>query len=487
MTHLNRRNFLRAGLAGTALAVLPQISASAAVPVLAQTATNAGAGAGSAGKRKPRRAQNVIFMVSDGMSHGTLTMAERFLRRHQNRGSYWFSLYDRADVRRALMDTASASSLVTDSAAASSAWGCGQRVNNGSINYSTEGRPLTPILHLARAAGMATGLVTTATITHATPAGFGAQATERAAEDDIAKCYLEARIDVLLGGGRRFFDPKTRADRQDLAATFAAAGYALVRESDALRTVPAAGPLLGLFAESHLPFSIDRQADAGVVAKVPTLRDMTRVALNRLSRAGDGGFILQIEGARIDHAAHANDVGGLIFDQIAFDETVGLVLEFLAEREDTLFILTSDHGNSNPGLNGMGAAYSESGLCFDRVAKFRQSNVWALSGLGPESTAAAVRDRLEASTALVLNAEEVELIRRALRNEHREGFRVRNDPLIACAQVLSNYTGVGWTGVSHTADFTELVAFGPGSEALRGLVKNSALFGVMTSALGLKV
>jgi alkaline phosphatase len=389
-------------------------------------------------------------------------------------------------VRRALVDTSSANSLVTDSAAASSAWGGGRKVNNGAINLDPYGRPRTPIMHLARAAGLGTGLVSTATITHATPAGFAAQVAARADEAAIATQYLAAGIDVLLGGGAQFFDPARRADRRDLAADYARDGYQVVRDRPALRDAPAGSRLLGLFADSHLPYSLDQRADPALAAAVPTLAELARVALARLALQ-PRGFVLQIEGARIDHAAHANDIGGLLFDQLAFDDAVGAVVEFATGRDDTLVIVTTDHGNANPGLNGAGGSYGETGVCFDRIAQIRRTNAWALAGLNTGSTAQQVQDRVKEATGLALAEDETELLRRALRKEHREGYRVRNAPIVALGQILSNYTSVGWTGTAHTTDFVELAAFGPGSENLHGLVQNTALFGLMTRALGLSV
>ncbi len=478
MSSVSRRNFLRTGLAGGAVLLAPGLRAQST-----ELAASAGA----------RRARNVIFLVSDGMSLGTLTMAERHLRRQEGRGTHWLGLYDRPDLRRALMDTASANSPVTDSAAASSAWGCGHKVKNGAINFAPDGRPRTPILRLARAAGKGTGLVTTATITHATPAGFAAQVEARADEGIIAAQYLEVGVDVLLGGGARFFDPAQRADQRDLFADYARAGYAVVRDAAALRAASAGGRLLGTFDDGHLPFALDHRADPALRATVPTLAEMTQVALARLA-AHERGFVLQIEGARVDHAAHANDIGGLLFDQLAFDDAVGVAAAFAAGRDDTLVIVTSDHGNANPGLNGAGGSFTSRGgsygdtqECFDRVARFSQTNVWTLAGLGPDSSAAQVRERVHTATALDFDDDEIEMLRHALRKEHREGYRVRNAPLVAYGQILANHTSVGWTGTQHTTDYTELAAFGPGSEAIGGVVQNNALFGVMTRALGLPV
>ena len=157
--------------------------------------------------------------------------------------------------------------MVTDSAAASSAWGGGQRVNNGSINVDFSGKEVTPIAAiLKKNCNARIGLVTTATVTHATPAGFAASISSRGNENSIAPQYLN-RVDVIL--------------------------------------------------------------------------------------ADDPPFLLQVEGARVDHAAHLNDIAGLLGDQLAFDDALAAMLAMIAGRDDILIVVTSDHGNANPGLNGM--------------------------------------------------------------------------------------------------------------------------------------
>lgn len=493
MSLLNRRSFLRTGLIGSLVVPASFRLASAAPSSQAEDRRLA---------RESGRAKNVIFLVSDGMSLGTLTLAERHLRRQEGRGTHWLQLYSRPGVRRALMDTSSASSLVTDSAAASSAWGCGFKVANGAINYAPDGRPYDPILRLARASGRSTGLVSTAQITHATPAGFAAQATARSEETEIAVQYLEEQIDVLLGGGVKFFDPALRKDKRDLYAEFASAGYQTARTREQLLAAPVQGTtrgsasrILGTFADGHVPYTLDHRADATLRAEVPTLAEMSRAALQRLA-LNPRGFVLQIEGARVDHAAHANDLGGLIFDQLAFDDAVAEVVRFVEGRDDTLVIITSDHGNANPGLNGTGGSFDSRGgsygdtqKCFDRLVQFKQTNSWIIAGLDKDSSFTQIRDRVREANGITLLEDEADLLRRALRKDPspREAYRVRNTPIVTLGQLVANYTSVGWTGTQHTTDYTELAAFGPGSEPIQGLVQNNDLFHVMTHALGLAV
>jgi alkaline phosphatase len=174
------------------------------------------------------KVRGVVFMVSDGMSHGVLQLAEAFSQLTRKRGTGWWRLFNDPAAARGLMDTASANSLVTDSAAASSAWGGGQRVNNGAINTTPQGKAIQPIAAVLKKSAPATriGLVTTATVTHATPAGFAASVAKRADENDIAIQYLE-RVDVILGGGSGFFDAGMRPDKRDLRGDFTKAGYGI--------------------------------------------------------------------------------------------------------------------------------------------------------------------------------------------------------------------------------------------------------------------
>jgi alkaline phosphatase len=467
MKTLSRRDFIRAGAASSFL------FGATALP--AQTRTS---------PTRPSRAKNLILVVSDGMSMGTLCMAEAFHRRQTGRSTHWFELYGRPGATRALMDTACASSLVTDSAAASTAWGSGVRVANGFINIAPDGSRLKPIFHRARAAGLATGLATTATITHATPAGFAAVVERRNDEADIAPQYLEHQVDVLLGGGAPFFSARNRRDGRDLFGDFASAGYQVLRDRRSLLKAGAPARMLGIFADSHLPYTLDHRASVDDSTIIPTLAEMTRAALATLS-AGDRRFILQVEGARVDHAAHANDLGGLLHDQLALDAALGEVIAFCEQHPDTLLLVTSDHGNSNPGLNGTGGAYANTDRLFEKLAAFRQTNVWALSMLGKESTAETIRSVVHQATQLSLEDEEVALLQKALRAEHREGYRVRNAPLITLGQLLGNHTAVGWNGVSHTNDFTELVCWGPSSITVPNLMRNTDINTLMREALGI--
>ncbi|MCS7008968.1 MAG: alkaline phosphatase, partial [Chthoniobacterales bacterium] len=288
--------------------------------------------------------KNIIFLVSDGMSAGVLGLAEQFLRMKTGRETNWCRLIRENRCVNGLMDTASLDSLVTDSAAASTAWGSGFRVRNGSINCLPDGTKLTPIAQIAKERGKRIGVVTTATVTHATPAGFAAITPNRDDEFLIASQYL-GLVDVALGGGSYFFLPESRLDRKDLVRSFQEHGYTFVENREQLRAVPQnTSKMLGLFSSSHLPYRIDVEGNDFLVGRIPSLAEMTEIALRVLKNSE--GFLLQVEGARIDHAAHHNDIATLLREQLEFDQAIGVVLNFVAEYPDTLVIITTDHGNS---------------------------------------------------------------------------------------------------------------------------------------------
>lgn len=297
-----------------------------------------------------KTAKNIIFLVSDGMSSGTLNMADLLAQRKLGRSSYWVDLYRQNKVKRALMDTASASSIVTDSAAASSSWGGGVRVPNGRLNVGANDEKYTPILQKFKKQGKAVGCVTSVPITHATPAGFCINNKSRGNQPEIAKQYLDLRFDVMLGGGLEYFDASLRKDGEDVFGQFEAASYQVAKNKADLSTIENIdSPIIGVFRESGIPYSLDHSNDAEAKKNVPTLPEMTRFAIEKMATKKEG-FVLQVEGGKVDWAAHGNDLGGLLYDQLAFDEAVKIALDFAEKRDDTLVIITTDHGNANPAL-----------------------------------------------------------------------------------------------------------------------------------------
>lgn len=430
---------------------------------------------------KGKTARNIIFMVSDGMSTGTLNMADLLLQRKEGRRSNWLKLYEQNLVHRGLVDTSSANALVTDSAAGSSAWGGGVKVPNGSLNVNADGSFNKPILQKFQTAGKSVGCVTSVPIAHATPAGFSVNSASRGSMDDIAKQYLDLKFDVLLGAGKENFSSEKRKDKADLFDGFKKAGYDVVNSRDELRSVESSKkPLLGAFIESALPFALDASSDRELAAKIPSLAEMTDAAIKKLSK-NPKGFVMQVEGGKVDWAAHSNDVGGLLYDQIAFDEALKVAIDFAQKDKETLVIFTSDHGNANPGLFGSAAN-------FDKIQTFKNTNDWILRGITHRFTPAQVIERVEAAQGYAIKKEEAERLLTFYVAPKEEGlYNPYKLPFKQLGEIQSAYTSVSWAGTGHSADFVELGAFGPGSELIKPYLKNSDLHQIMLTAAQVRV
>src|SRR5687767_3670240 len=353
---ISRRNFLR----NSSLVA----ASSVAFPTVAKPA-------GGLNARPGQRPRNIIHMVADGMSMGTLTCSDFFSQKLRGRGLTWLQLCANPKAHCGWMNMRSLNSIVTDSSAASSSWGCGARIINGVVNQRGNGDKLTTLYELFGQANWKRGLVTTTEITHATPAGFAASCESRDHADKIATQYLERRVDLLLGGGYKFFSSKDRKDKRDLFADFARNGYHTMRSLDELKAAPTDKRWLGLFDKSHLPFTIDQRESYSRQMRIPTLATMTAAALKRLEK--EPHFILQVEGGRVDHACHNCDGVSAMHEQIAFDEAIDVCLEFQKRVPDTLIVITTDHGNANLGLNGMGSGYGQSTWLFNNALRVRKS------------------------------------------------------------------------------------------------------------------
>ncbi|MFA5556683.1 MAG: alkaline phosphatase [Flavobacteriaceae bacterium] len=429
--------------------------------------------------------KNIILMVSDGMSSGTLSMTDIFLNRKLGKSSNWMNLYHENKVSRALMDMASASSIVTDSAAASSSWGGGHRVNNGSLNIGKNGEEHIPIWVKFKNAGKMAGCVTTVAVTHATPAGFCANSKKRNAQEDIAEQYLERGFDVLLGGGDNFFNSDKRKDKQDLYAKFKNKDYQIAKTKTELKNIHSKSPVLGIFADDALPYSIDRISDKELENTIPTLAEMSAKAIEVLNQNKDG-FVLQIESGKVDWAAHANDLGGLLYEQIQFDEAIKVVMDFAEKDEETLVIITTDHGNANPGI--IYGKYANDN--FDSVQKYKQTNEWILNSFSDKSSVKNIIETVEYANGNILSEEDARRILyyySGLEKQEDGLYNYRKLPFKTFSEIQQKTNSVGWISMDHSADYVELAMFGPGSENLKPFIKNTDLHYFMLEAAQVSV
>jgi alkaline phosphatase len=464
---MNRRKFFRNGaltaLGATIISPLGTIQANAA----------------QRNNWRNKKAQNIIMLVSDGMSTGTLNMADLYLSRKTGVCSNWLQLYKDNKVSRALMDMASASSIVTDSAAASSSWGGGFRINNGGLNYGVNGEFHTPLWQKFKAAGKKAGCVTTVPITHATPAGFCISQKSRNDQNSIAEKYLFHGFDVMMGGGNKYFSSEKRTDKKDMYKAFKKKGYEVVRNRKEMLSASKRKPILGVFADNALPYTRDRFSDKALLNDVPSLAEMTKKAIDMLEDHNHG-FVLLVEAGKVDWAAHGNDIAGLLYDQIAFDEAVKEAIDFAENDGETLVIVTTDHGNANPGvIYGDGANEN-----FDSIQQYKHTNEWILNGIGKETSIKSVKERVAHANGFEMTDEESMTLLSHYNNLKTEKglYNPKKLPFRVLAEIQKKHNSVGWISMQHSADYVELALYGPGSDLLKPFIKNTDLHYLMLQA-----
>ena len=328
------------------------------------------------------RAKNLIVFLGDGMSLTTVAAARIFAGQRKGGSGEENRLAWETFPATALSKTYNTDSQTPDSAGTMSAIATGVKTRAGVLSIGQGAKrkdcaaalatPMLTLWELASTAGMATGVVTTARVTHATPGATLAHSPERNWENDTeltdearaAGCVDIARqlvdtpfargFDVLMGGGRKNFMPVTqrdpeeddkvgeRLDGRDLVAEWTQrhAGGVYAWNKAQFDAAPLDKPLLALFQPDHMQFEHDRPHDP---AGEPSLAEMTRAAIARLSR-NPNGYVLLVEGGRIDHANHYGNAYRALSDTVAMSDAVRAASE-ATSADDTLIIVTADHSH----------------------------------------------------------------------------------------------------------------------------------------------
>ncbi|CAH1267524.1 ALPL [Branchiostoma lanceolatum] len=329
-------------------------------------------------------AKNVVLFLGDGMGVSTVTTA-RILKGQKagNPGEETVLAMDSLPYT-AMSKTYNIDQQVPDSAGTATAFLCGVKAEAGVIGVdgrtrygncsSSKGHEAESIIVHAERAGKSTGIVTTARVTHATPASAYAHSAARGWEadsdlsaearenncTDIAYQLVEEApdVEVILGGGRRMFTPRTATDPESGNNGDRNDGVDLIQRWQDGKTGRASyvwngtdfrnvdpestDYLLGLFEMSHMKYSADR--DLTDPAEEPTIADMTRKAIEILQK-NDNGFFLLVEGGRIDHGHHASQAVKALEDTLAFDDAVQVAKDML-DPSDSLIVVTADHSHT---------------------------------------------------------------------------------------------------------------------------------------------
>lgn len=369
-----------------------------------------------------------------------------------------------------------------DCAASATEVSAGVKTYNGAIGGIIENGEFVhtrSVLEEARDMGYATGLVSTSRMTHATPAAFAAHVPDRGMEDEIARQYIEeSDVDVLFGGARQYFMPESREDDDlDLINAAQGKGYEYVEDANGLNSLSEA-PALGLFSEeSHMSYYVDRKNGK---TDEPGLPDMAEKAINLLeAEGGDTGFFMMVESARIDHASHANDPA-VVQEQLEADETVGTLLDYAEEHEDTLVISTADHecGGLSLGVDG---PYQ---VNFDVLDELDASNEVLDPAIEEIPSQVSGSDAEVASVSLQEEAVEVftELtgIDDVTESEAQELRSFYRQP----REIINERARIGWNSMGHTGEDIPTYAHGPGADFFDGANDNTDIAQVMFEAIG---
>lgn len=449
------------------------------------------------------RGKGLIFVVGDGMPLGVIrAMHEVVTRTGRAKNTYIYEFMTDRRTKVAYMGTKSLSSIVTDSAPASVAWATGSKTANRMLACLPDGTPLKTIMELLKERGYACGLVTTTRITHATPAAWVSHNLNRDAEDEIALDYLPIKVDVLLGGGNRHFDPEKRKDKKDIYNLFQKGGYDIVRDKKELlkaEIIHSKKPLLGVFNDSHLSYYVDRINNPELGERQPSLPEMTLAALYKLSQ-NSKGFILQVEAGRIDHANHANDAWAAIMDAYEMDLTLGLIKEFVRINPETLVIITSDHGNSGWGINGTGPEYNHATSALLKYVNIKASFEVIKKALKGKSKSE-IRDIIEYYTNFSIGEDEAEMIYASMQKDfipYPGDFKYQPEATLGKILAHSLYPkggesplirrgNVGFTSTNHTAEDQIVLMYGRGAKeiGLPGYIDNTDLFKIMCRHFGI--
>ncbi len=449
----------------TTLLALPARACTAALVLLVMT-LRPGLPSSVAQEAMQERPQGVIFFIADGAGSATYTLARDLLREQEGPGT---TLSMDADQKGSVI-THAIDSRITDSASSATAYATGVKTYNGAIGMNPDRMPVGTLLEAAESNGWNTALISTARITHATPAAFSSHVPLRAQEEDIARQQLEQGIEIMLGGGRSFFfSPEEGGQRSDSMNVVAGSGYQLLYTRDELLRATQL-PVLGLFSDGHMAYDVDRRH-----TEEPSLADMTSWALERLARAGRPFFIM-IEAGRIDHAAHSRDVVAHLSDMLAYDDAYRAAAAFASTRKDILLLATSDHETGGLTLGGewegggSGYRYNPVPISSSQSSIERFSSQYAEWAKTPESLRMDVMNALAADFGFTPGEADTYRMDRFLAINNLNGLRMWLEDLLRDG--MAQRAAVHWSTSGHSAVNVPLFARGPGADAFSGALDN---------------
>lgn len=461
------------------------------------------------GTPEQAKAKNVIFLIADGLSVAHRTAA-RIMSKGMTEGKANGRLNMDEVPPAAFIGTSATDAVATDSANTMSAYMTGHKTAVNAIGVYADRTPASmddpKVENIAEALRRQTkksiGIISTAELQDATPAAVVAHTRKRGDKAEINGMLFDVKPEVVLGGGSAYFLPQAtagskRKDDKDYIALFKEAGYTLATSKGELATAAGSntGKILGLFHTGNMDTTLDREfLKKGTVGKFPEqpgLVEMTKVALDNLSKNPDG-FFLMVEAANVDKMSHPLDWDRAVVDTIEFDKAIGVAREFAAKNPDTLIVVTGDHTH---GVSIIGTVDDEK----PGTEMREKVGTYAEAGFPnyEDKDGDGYPDKVDVSRRLFLNANNGP--------DHYETFRPKLDaPFVPAIQnekkeYVANeaYKGVPGavlvTGIIpksadsgvHAVDDIVLQAEGPGAEGFRGYMEQSDVYKALAEAFAL--
>ncbi len=473
------------------------ILAGAALPLGACTNAESRQGVASASTLPPpsneaiaaeKKAKNVILFIGDGMGISTITAARIYAGQKRGQSGEEYVLPFEKFDNVALVKTYNTNAQVPDSAGTATAMHSGKKTSMGVLGVGPEAKradcasalanPLPLLGEEVNQRGLALGIVSTARITHATPASVYARSADRNWEadaaipeeergkgcKDIATQLIGSSFEVALGGGLgAFYGSDVGGRRSETTANLpglwaARTGGTFVRDKDALAAAPTDKPVLGLFSGSHMTYMAERMDGSDKGASEPTLTEMTSQAIARLKSDPDG-YYLMVESGRIDHGHHAGKAGFALEETVEFANAIQYAIDN-TDPEETLIMVTADHSH-----------------VFTIAGYPRRGNDILGLVVSPESSGDEVAEPAKAEdgkpyTTLGYANGPGSIANLAERPIPETGVNARQQSAIP--------TG----SETHAGEDVALYAQGPGAEKARGVIEQNVVYDIIRSAFG---
>lgn len=448
-----------------------------------------GLNAQSAYKRNVRPTKNVIVMIPDGTSTSVISAAR------------WYQFYNDSEKKNLAIDpyicglvkTYSSNSPIPDSAPAMSAYMTGMPQQAKNISIYPEADPtqdiiavdptkaLQPLATVFEAAkyklNKSTGLVVTTDFCHATPAACASHYDQRSSYDVIAPQIAYNNVDVVFGGGASVVTDDMKKYLEKEGVVF------LSKDIDKFRAFDGNEKIWALFANRNMQYDLDRNDK-----KDPSLAEMTKKAIERLSK-DDNGFFLMVEGSRVDMAAHANDPIGIISEFLAFDRAVKVAMDFAMTNRETTVIVMPDHGTSGFAFGSRDYKdYTSKGLdsVYMNISQYTKT-ASGLEGILLKTKPDSLKAEFKKYIGIDLSDQELKLLQQSKNYKESDYMKVSNsvNMLSSIAKIMTSRTHFTFLSGSHTNEDVFLAAYHPEGDLPYGLNTNTDINNYMADVIGL--